>query len=113
MLIKSKTMAEQEIEQLALKAYPVKNRAKGLDPYDENKYDREKWIEGFKAALQSVEGDARPVWVKASEVLPPIGEDNYLKIDNQPFTGIYFKEGYNGIYKDNKSHFNVGGKILL
>ena len=72
-----------------------------------------KYIEELEASLQSVEGEARPVWVKASEVLPPIGEDNYLKIDNQPFTGIYFKEGYNGIYKDNKSHFNVGGKILL
>jgi len=43
------TITDEEIEKLAEKVYPIKERVKGLDPYDENKYDREKWIEGYKA----------------------------------------------------------------
>ena len=44
-------ISDEELEKAAFKVYPIKQRAAHLDPYDENKYDRDKWMEGAKYIL--------------------------------------------------------------
>lgn len=52
-------------------------------------------------------------WVKSSELLPPIGKDCNLKIDNMPFSGRYWDAESEHMSHLTYQHFNVAGKTIL